>query len=116
MSDEQRMQISGADIASVAAKLEAFGRQLPPHEQIVIDWLLQRAAAAPEENPAEAEVEGYLFNAGFSASPAIRSGLSSLSGDRSIILTGGFQNRFGQALGFSAAEGVGDVTIGTLVH
>lgn len=116
MSDEQRVTISAEEIASVAGKLEAFGRELPPNERIVIDWLLQRAASAPIANPSETEVEGYLFGTGFNASPAAHAGLTALSSDKSIILTGGFQNRFGQSLGLGGRADIGDVTIGTLVH
>jgi hypothetical protein len=62
VAEEQTVNISGKDIEAVAQKLEAFGKQLSPNEQVVIDWLLERAGSAPAERPEDADVSGYLFS------------------------------------------------------
>jgi hypothetical protein len=54
MADGQPLAVSGSDIESVAQKLKQFHDTLSPNEQIVLDWLMSRAAQA-------GEVEGYAL-------------------------------------------------------
>ncbi len=61
MAEEEIARVSGADIGAVASKLEAMAKSLSPQEQLVVGWLLERAAHAPAE--ASEEVKGYLFGA-----------------------------------------------------
>jgi hypothetical protein len=98
MADEQTVNISGQDIQSVAQKLEAFGKQLPPSEQVIIDWLLERAAAAPPEAPEEAEVSGYLFSSSAAA--------TSVAGLRGQPSGQAFSQTFNRALGFGNAASI----------
>lgn len=93
MAEDQSVHISGNDIEAVAGKLEAFGRDLPPGERVVIDWLLQRAAEAPADNMDTTEVQGYLFAGGLVSSPQVLQG-------------GAFSSRFNQALGFGSKAAV----------
>jgi len=60
MSETKQVTLSAQDINSTAKKLEQFGQGLSPNEQVVVGWLMERAAIAP---PTEhgAEVTGYLF-------------------------------------------------------
>ena len=81
MSEKRQVEISGSDLQTTAQKLEQFGRTLGPNEQVVVDWLLQRAASAPVDSP-DGDVKGYLF------SPT--TGLQPQS----------FNQRFTQALGY----------------
>ena len=49
MSEAQYVKVSTQDINSVSEKLHKFKQQLSSGEQNVLDWLLDRAARAPEE-------------------------------------------------------------------
>ncbi len=61
MAEEEIARVSGADIDAVASKLEAMAKGLSPREQMVVGWLLERAAHAPADG--SEEVQGYLFGA-----------------------------------------------------
>jgi len=63
MSNVERVTLSMQDIDSAAWKLEEFSRGLSPNERVVIDWLLERAAAAPPTQPGD-DVSGYLTPGG----------------------------------------------------
>ena len=54
MANEQAINVTEADIQSAAQKVEAFYQGLPPSEQVVIGWLLQRAAESED-------IRGYDF-------------------------------------------------------
>lgn len=83
MTESREVTITGSELVSAARKLEKFGReQMTPNEQIVLDWLVQRAASAPVDDP-EGNVKAYLSAA-------------QLSPTRSE----GFSRRFTQALGY----------------
>jgi hypothetical protein len=49
MPDTQNLKVTAQDIASVSEKLYALKQQLSPGEQNVLQWLLGRAAQAPQE-------------------------------------------------------------------
>lgn len=49
------------DLERLGQKLAAFAEQLSPTERLMMDWLFQRAAAAPADDPAGTDVEGFLF-------------------------------------------------------
>ncbi len=97
MAEDQSVNITGNDIESVAGKLEAFGRDLPPNERVVIDWLLQRASEAPADTMNSTEVQGYLFGpvggGTFSSTPQLSQGAL-------------FSSRFNQALGFGSKASI----------
>ncbi|MGI8551150.1 MAG: hypothetical protein ACR2PL_10270 [Dehalococcoidia bacterium] len=48
MVNEQAIDVREGDILSVSKKLEQFCNELPASEQVVMGWLLQRAADAEE--------------------------------------------------------------------
>lgn len=107
MADEQTIDISGQDIEAVAGKLESLSKELPPNQRVVIDWLLQRAASAPDESQGS-EVQGYLYGGppiGIGPSAGLRGGQFS---------THAFPTYFNSALGLgSRASGVtGSISVG----
>ncbi|MBA2564579.1 MAG: hypothetical protein H0V09_04060 [Gemmatimonadetes bacterium] len=53
--------VGDAELRSLAGRLEAFGSELPLGEKLMMDWLLQRAAAAPADDPGGTYIEGSLF-------------------------------------------------------
>jgi hypothetical protein len=113
MAEEQTVNITGKDIQSVAQKLEEFGKQLSPNEQIVIDWLLERAASAPAEQPEEAEVSGYLFSPGAHTSFSSSSVAAGTFGRTGQPALQPFNQTFNRAMGFGNAAGVtGSVRVG----
>jgi hypothetical protein len=67
MAEKREVTLSGADIDSTARKLGEFGKSLDPNEQVVVDWLLERAASAPPNDPG-GDVKGFLYQPGGSAS------------------------------------------------
>lgn len=105
MAETQSIQITGQDIESVATKLEAFGRDLPPNERVVIDWLLQRAAEAPPDDQGATEVEGYLFSTAgtFTTPQAFTQGAA-------------FSQRFGRAVGYGGNASAVTVNVGVGVR
>src|SRR5215207_2992973 len=60
MAEKREVTLSGEDIDSTARKLGEFGKTLAPNEQVVVDWLLERAAAAPPNDP-KGDVKGFLY-------------------------------------------------------
>jgi hypothetical protein len=58
MAEQQTVEPTPADVLSVGEKLEAFRQTLPPGEQAVLAWLIQRAAMAPENS---ALAQGYAI-------------------------------------------------------
>jgi hypothetical protein len=58
MAEQQAVEPTPADVLSVGEKLEAFRQTLPPGEQAVLAWLIQRAAMAPEDS---ALAQGYAI-------------------------------------------------------
>jgi hypothetical protein len=99
LAEEQTVNISGKDIGAVAQKLEEFGKQLPPNEQVVIDWLLERAASAPAERPEDADVSGYLFSS---------SAVGGVARYGAVAQPGGqtFSQTFNRAVGFGNTAAV----------
>jgi hypothetical protein len=63
MTNEQPITIHLSEITSVEEKLTALRQQLSPNEQVVLDWLLDRAAASGPSTPADAEVQGFFAGA-----------------------------------------------------
>ncbi len=61
--DTGTTEINNADVTHVATKLQAFAQTLPEQEQLVIDWLLTRAASGNDP-----EVSGYPL---LGVSPAV---------------------------------------------
>jgi hypothetical protein len=81
--EKREVTIQSRDLASAAEKLEKFGREHLSHtEQMVVDWLLQRAASAPVDDP-QGDVRAYL------SAPHGRPGQHAA-----------FAQRFTQALGY----------------
>jgi len=79
----EEVTITGKELASAASKLEKFGQeQLTQNEQMVLDWLLQRASSAPVDSP-DGDVKAYLSAAHCSPARAQQ-----------------FSRRFTQALGY----------------
>jgi len=86
MAEKRQVTLSGEEVSSAARKLEKFGQeQLTLNEQMVVDWLLQRAASAPVDDP-EGDVRAYLS-----------------AGQRNPARTRAFPRRFTQALGYGPA-------------
>lgn len=53
MTDESQSKITPEDVKSVTDKLKAWIPTLPEQEQLVLGWVLARAAAAADEDVAE---------------------------------------------------------------
>lgn len=53
--------VTDDELRALAQKLDDFGGSLSPTERLMMDWLLQRAAGAPPDDPAGTVVHGYLF-------------------------------------------------------
>ncbi len=62
MSSEEPITIHRSEIESVGEKLHAFRQQLTRSEQIVFDWLIDRAAAAGSGG-GDDEMRGHLGGA-----------------------------------------------------
>jgi hypothetical protein len=97
MTEQDTITISTSDIESAFARLDEFRRGLAPNEQVVLDLVLARAAAA-EPAATDVDVQGYVLAPPQHTSPALflglhgtalRSGLLSRYGDRGIIIIGG---------------------------
>lgn len=99
MAEKQEVSIPASDIESVAQKLEQFGKQLPPNEQLVINWLLERAGSAPAEDPEEMHVQGYLQSPGGGTFGGVQP-------------PGTFSQAFDRALGLRQSEGTVVVGVG----
>ena len=95
---EQEVTITGNDIEAAGRMLAEFGRQLPPNERVVIDWLLERAASAPTEPIQDADVQGYLFTGATGLTPALPGTLN-------------FNQQFNRALGLSPYADGGGTTV-----
>ena len=54
--------VKGSDIDTLARKLQEFARRLTPQEKATMDWLFQRAANAPKDNPDNIAVQQKLFS------------------------------------------------------
>jgi len=49
MADAEFREVSGSDIESLEQKLREFHQALAPNEQMVLEWLMARAAQTPDE-------------------------------------------------------------------
>ncbi len=67
MSDGESREVSGSDIDSVAQKLQQLYQALSPNEQMVMDWLMARAAQSPTPD----EVQGYASMPGLQPGSSI---------------------------------------------
>lgn len=66
--------VTDEDLRSLAAKLHQFGGLLSLKEKLMMDWLLQRAAAAPADDPNGTKVQGMLFTPPLAAAGALDPG------------------------------------------
>jgi len=55
MAEGELQQVLGSDIESLEQKLREFNQTLAPNEQMVLEWLIARAVASPDE------VQGYTL-------------------------------------------------------
>ncbi len=100
MAEDEISRVSGSDIDAVASKLEDLSKGLSPQEQVVVGWLLERAASAPAH--ADTEVQGYIFQG------------TVLPSATNFSNVGAFQSAFHNSLGLTRA-GV-TVTFGVRVR
>jgi len=102
--DERHVRITGADIEAAGEKLRGFKQTLAPGEQAVIDWLLQRASEAPDE-----EVSGYGFHniPGNPVNPQFQSNVVQQGFHQALGMTQLNHLSPGQKAGISVTVGVG---------
>ncbi|MGH2585778.1 MAG: hypothetical protein ACRDJE_12765 [Dehalococcoidia bacterium] len=113
MAEQKTVTVSRSDIESVAEKMEQLGQQLSTNEQLVINWLLERAASAEAEG--DGDVKGYLGSPSFGGGGTSIGQLPSAGGLR----TGAFSDTFKTSLGLGGTTGswqnkAGGVGIGVI--